>query len=100
VNIEYLTLKVLWFIYEAKGAGVFRFTKAEFIRAYYTMQRQGKIPKLKIESLLRKLRDLASRGNIIRYADYRGGVYYCDSSMLTIALKQFEGSYKRYDQKQ
>jgi len=100
VNIEYLTLKVLWFIYEAKGFGDFKFTKAEFIKAYYTLVKQGKIPKLKIESILRKLRDLASRGNVVRYADYRGGVYYCDSAMLSACLKQFEACYKRYSQKQ
>jgi len=93
MNIEFFTLKVLEHLYEAKGFRDFHFTKAEFIKAFYELRRQGKIPKIKIESVLRKLRDLASQGNTVRYADYRGGSYYCDSAGLAVKLRYFYSCY-------
>ena len=51
------------------------FTKAEFIKAYWKLKREGKVPSVKIETLLRMLRKLAAESEFLTYADEKGGKY-------------------------
>ena len=58
------------------------FTKAEFIKAYWRLRRKGRVPAVKIETLLRTLRELAAGSDFLAYADGRGGKYVLNTLKL------------------
>ena len=53
------------------------FSKAEFIKTYYTLRARKVIPSIKIETLLRMLRKLAASSEFLYYTD-RKGIYMLD----------------------
>lgn len=61
---------------------IVRFSKAEFIRTYWRLRRQGRIYFVKLETLLRYLRKLAEESRIVKYADRRKGTYILDQGEL------------------
>ncbi len=57
------------------------FTKAEFIKTYWRLRKQRKIPFVKIETLLRTLRQMAAESSFLKYKTYgskKGGKYILD----------------------
>ena len=59
------------------------FSKSRFISRYYSLLRQGKVPKTKVETLLRELRRQASCSPYLRYHPHKPGWYILD----TVALR-------------
>jgi len=53
------------------------FSKAEFIKTYYTLRARKVIPSIKIETLLRMLHKLAASSSFLHYTD-RKGIYMLD----------------------
>ena len=68
----------------AEGREAVYFTKAEFIKAYWALRRQGRVPAVKIETLLRMLRKFAAESEFLRYGRGRGGVYLLDTVRLPL----------------
>jgi len=60
------------------------FTKAQFIKAYWALRRQDRVPAVKIETLLRMLRKFAAESEFLRYGRGRGGVYLLDTVRLPL----------------
>jgi len=54
------------------------FSKSRFISRYYSLLRQGKVPRVKIETLLRELRRQASGSPYLRYLPEKPGWYLLD----------------------
>ena len=55
------------------------FYKSEFIRKYNELKKRGKVKSIKIETLLRALRELAAKSSFLSYyMGKRRGVYILD----------------------
>jgi len=58
------------------------FSKSRFISRYYSLLRQQKVPKVKIETLLRELRRQASSTEYLKYYPGKPGWYILDKIAL------------------
>ena len=68
----------------AEGREAVYFTKAEFIKAYWALRRQGRVPSVKIETLLRMLRKIAAEEEFVAYASMKGGKYVLNTLKLPL----------------
>ena len=62
------------------GGPIIRFSKAEFIKAYWRLRREQKVPPVKIETLLRTLRKIAADTSVLylNYDERSKGKYILD----------------------
>ena len=86
--VEATVIITLDYMARRRGEANFTFTKAEFIKTYYFLVRHGKITRHKVESILRALRLLASRGFGVKYLDRSKGVYLCDPVELHVLVER------------
>jgi len=85
VNARIVVLTVLKGIAEKTDNGpIVRFSKTEFVRMYWELRRQGKVPPIKQETLLRTLRHLAANPSIlyVNYEEKTKGKYVLDIGAL------------------
>ena len=89
VNARIVVLTVLKGIAEKTDNGpivkpIVRFSKTEFVRTYWELRRQGKVPPIKQETLLRTLRHLAANPSIlyVNYEEKTKGKYVLDIGAL------------------
>ena len=68
----------------AEGRETLVFTKAEFIKAYWKLRREGRVPSVKIETLLRMLRKFAAEQEFVAYASMKGGKYIINTLKLPL----------------
>ena len=68
----------------AEGRETVYFSKAEFIKTYWELRRKGRVPGVKIETLLRMLRRFAAEAEFVAYASMKGGKYIINTLKLPL----------------